>query len=253
MCAGRGVCNYENVVNGTIQPKCECFDPSDTSPGCSDSLLPTGDFLDDATGLFDNVQEDFFDPLIAVFVDHPDKWTSSSWAWAAGLLTVFFVMLLCICSTFWPESTKEKREKYRGSGSPDKKSKSTPSRSSSKKRSPTQLKSIPSPRDSYNPKESSKDAARRSSSRDESSSSRRARTSSTSRKQASSAAAKYFQQGTISHNSSGIEHEYTRNSVSPRNYQATSSSYAAHVRSPSRHSSKGYDYDRPVSPNAAEL
>jgi hypothetical protein len=130
-CAGRGVCNYENVVNGTIQPKCECFDTSDTSPGCSDSLLPNGDFLDDATGLFDNVQEDFFDPLVSVFVDHPDKWTSSSWAWAAGLLTVFFVMLLCICSTFWPE----------GTGNGGKKNGRTSPKSSSKARSPSKAKS----------------------------------------------------------------------------------------------------------------
>lgn len=107
-CAGRGVCNYGASVNGTIQPRCECFDPTDTSPGCSDSLLPSGGFLEDATGLFDNVEEDFFDPLIAVFVDHPDKWTTSSWAWAAGLLTVFLIMLLCICSSFWPTPKQQK-------------------------------------------------------------------------------------------------------------------------------------------------
>jgi hypothetical protein len=44
-CAGRGVCNYAHTINGTIHPKCECFDETDTSPGCSDSLLPDGDFL----------------------------------------------------------------------------------------------------------------------------------------------------------------------------------------------------------------
>jgi hypothetical protein len=103
-CAGRGICNFANSVNGTIQPVCECFDPTDTSPGCSDSLIPDGTFLDDSTGLFDNLEENFFDPLIAVFVDHPDLWTSSSWAWAAGLLTVMLVMVLCICSSFWPKA-----------------------------------------------------------------------------------------------------------------------------------------------------
>lgn len=106
-CAGRGVCNYENVVNGTVQPVCECFDPEDTSPGCSDSLLPDSGFLANADGLFDNLEEDFFDPLIAVFVDHPDKWTTSSWAWAAGLLVVFLIMLLCTCSAFWPAPPKK--------------------------------------------------------------------------------------------------------------------------------------------------
>lgn len=108
MCAGRGVCNYSNTVNGTIQPKCECFDSADTSPGCSDSMIPTGGFLENSNGLLNKVQQNFFDPLIAVFVDHPDKWTTSSWAWAAGLLTVFLIMLLCICSAFWPSGRKKK-------------------------------------------------------------------------------------------------------------------------------------------------
>lgn len=105
-CAGRGTCNYANVANGTIRPKCECFDSSDTSSSCSDSMLPEGLFLDDGEGLFNNLEENFFDPLISVFVDHPDKWTSSSWAWAAGLLTVFFVLLLCICSSCLPGPKK---------------------------------------------------------------------------------------------------------------------------------------------------
>jgi hypothetical protein len=107
-CAGRGVCNYGATSNGTTAPKCECFDESDTSPGCSDSQIPDGGFLRDSTGLFNNVEENFFDPLIAVFVDHPDKWKSASWGWAAGLMIVFLVMLLCICSSFWPGPRYEK-------------------------------------------------------------------------------------------------------------------------------------------------
>lgn len=107
-CAGRGTCNFGNTVNGTLRPKCECFEDGDDSPGCSDSQIPDGAFLEDGTGLFDNIEENFFDPLIAVFVDHPDKWTTSSWAWGAGLLTVFLIMLLCICSTFWPADPKRK-------------------------------------------------------------------------------------------------------------------------------------------------
>ena len=113
-CAGRGVCDYTNMVNGTFQPVCRCFDETDTSPGCSDSLLPDGDFLDDSTGLFDNIEEDFFDPMIAVFVDHPDKWTTASWAWAAGLFSVFLIMLLCICSAFWPERKDKLKKDHRG-------------------------------------------------------------------------------------------------------------------------------------------
>lgn len=106
-CAGRGRCNYGNSVNGTLIPACECFDETDTSPGCSDSLVPDGGYLADGSGLFDNVEENFFDPLVAVFVDHPDKWTTASWGWAAGLMALFLVMLLCICSSFWPGPQKQ--------------------------------------------------------------------------------------------------------------------------------------------------
>eukprot|EP00977_Amphora_coffeiformis_P009120 scaffold2069_cov187-Amphora_coffeaeformis.AAC.37 len=102
-CAGRGRCNYENEINGTKHPKCECFDPDDNSLGCSDSQIPDGGFLADGSGLFDNLEENFFDPLIAVFVDDPDLWTTASWAWAAGLLTICAILLLCICSSFWPQ------------------------------------------------------------------------------------------------------------------------------------------------------
>ena len=49
-CAGRGACNYENTVNGTIRPRCECFDSNDLSPGCTESLHPNGSsFVDHST------------------------------------------------------------------------------------------------------------------------------------------------------------------------------------------------------------
>ena len=41
-CAGRGICNFTAVVNGTVRPKCECFDPTDTRMGCSASLQLDG-------------------------------------------------------------------------------------------------------------------------------------------------------------------------------------------------------------------
>lgn len=105
-CAGRGVCNFAATVDGVTRPKCECYDSSDTSSSCSDSLPPNGAFLKDSSGLVNNLESNFFDPLVAVFVDHPDKWTTASWAWAAGLLALFMVMLLCICSSFWPSPKK---------------------------------------------------------------------------------------------------------------------------------------------------
>lgn len=107
-CAGRGVCNYTNTANGVVRPKCECFDTSDTSPSCSNSQIPDGGFLDDSSGLLNNVEENFFDPLVAVFVDHPDTWSTASWAWAGGLIAVFVILLLCICSSVWPSRSKKR-------------------------------------------------------------------------------------------------------------------------------------------------
>mmetsp|Transcript_13379 Transcript_13379/g.28402 ORF Transcript_13379/g.28402 Transcript_13379/m.28402 type:complete len:825 (+) Transcript_13379:50-2524(+) len=116
-CAGRGICNYQSNVNGTVRPRCECFDPDDTSPGCSDSLVLDGKYLSDSTGLVDDLKEGFFDPLVAVFVDNPDTWTTSSWAWAAGLFVIFLLMLLCICSSFWPRKGIRRRKKNFNSSS----------------------------------------------------------------------------------------------------------------------------------------
>lgn len=101
-CAGRGVCNYAYTNNSVVRPKCECFDTNDTTPGCSDSLIPDGGFLSNSSGLFDNIQQNFFDPLIAVFVDHPSTWSTQTWAWAGGLIAVFVILLLCICSSCCP-------------------------------------------------------------------------------------------------------------------------------------------------------
>lgn len=107
-CAGRGICNYTAIdANNRTRPKCECFDEEDTTAGCSNSQIPDGGFLDDSSGLFNNMEENFFDPLIAVFVDHPSTWTTASWAWAAGLLAVFLILLLCICSSFFPTNPKQ--------------------------------------------------------------------------------------------------------------------------------------------------
>lgn len=111
-CAGRGVCNYDHMVDGITRPKCECFDESDTSEACSDSDIPDGGFLDNSDGLIDNIEENFFDPLIAVFFDHPDKWTTASWAWAGGLGLIGVVMLLCICSSCFCQGGK-KKTRYR--------------------------------------------------------------------------------------------------------------------------------------------
>eukprot|EP00521_Asterionellopsis_glacialis_P007514 CAMPEP_0195283114 /NCGR_PEP_ID=MMETSP0707-20130614/1765_1 /TAXON_ID=33640 /ORGANISM="Asterionellopsis glacialis, Strain CCMP134" /LENGTH=809 /DNA_ID=CAMNT_0040342225 /DNA_START=266 /DNA_END=2695 /DNA_ORIENTATION=+ len=102
-CAGRGVCNYQHVVNGTVRPTCECVDPTDTSAGCSDSLIPDGEYLDNAGGLVNTYNENVLDPLISVFVDHPDRWTTAAWGYAIGLGVLFLIMIGCMCSGCLPQ------------------------------------------------------------------------------------------------------------------------------------------------------
>eukprot|EP00577_Skeletonema_sp_RCC1716_P002999 CAMPEP_0113385332 /NCGR_PEP_ID=MMETSP0013_2-20120614/7408_1 /TAXON_ID=2843 ORGANISM="Skeletonema costatum, Strain 1716" /NCGR_SAMPLE_ID=MMETSP0013_2 /ASSEMBLY_ACC=CAM_ASM_000158 /LENGTH=907 /DNA_ID=CAMNT_0000268077 /DNA_START=81 /DNA_END=2804 /DNA_ORIENTATION=+ /assembly_acc=CAM_ASM_000158 len=108
-CAGRGECVFDHEgANDTVaRPKCKCFDENDKSASCSETFTLNGKYLRDSGSLTDTIKTNFFEPLIAVFVDHPDTWTTSSWAWAAALFVVFLLMILCICSSFWPE--KEKR------------------------------------------------------------------------------------------------------------------------------------------------
>ncbi|KAL3789701.1 hypothetical protein ACHAWO_001049 [Cyclotella atomus] len=113
-CAGRGNCVFPDGTSSNsygsenaTRPRCECFDTSDTSAGCSDTFVLDGKYLRDGSGLTDKIKTSFFEPLIAVFVDHPDTWTTASWAWAAALFVVFLLMILCICSSFWPEKEKK--------------------------------------------------------------------------------------------------------------------------------------------------
>lgn len=231
-CAGRGVCNYNAIgVNGTAQPKCECFDQSDTSPGCSNSLLPGGDFLDNADGLLDNIEEEFFDPLVSVFVDHPDKWTSSSWAWGAGLLTVFLLMLLCICSAFWPESSQQKNKdlsrSYRGT--------TTSPRARSSSASPRKT----STRQSSRPRSSSTGPR-------QSSSSRRPRSSSVEPRQPSTRTERPRRDNNSSsarnHNTSSRRSDVRRHSSEPR------PSSSSQRRAPSYHERYLQEKHRVVSP-----
>eukprot|EP00586_Coscinodiscus_wailesii_P000239 CAMPEP_0172481188 /NCGR_PEP_ID=MMETSP1066-20121228/6856_1 /TAXON_ID=671091 /ORGANISM="Coscinodiscus wailesii, Strain CCMP2513" /LENGTH=661 /DNA_ID=CAMNT_0013243219 /DNA_START=114 /DNA_END=2096 /DNA_ORIENTATION=- len=74
-CAGQGICNF----NATDGPRCECFNSSDTSVGCTESLVMDGKYLEDSSMLRKQFNQGFFDPLVAVFVDHPDTWSTSSW------------------------------------------------------------------------------------------------------------------------------------------------------------------------------
>ena len=115
-CAGRGKCVFPETVasnsygsTNSTRPRCECFDETDTSAGCSDTFVLDGKYLRDGSGLQDKIKTSFFEPLIAVFVDHPDTWTTASWAWAAALFVVFLLMILCICSSFWPEKERKRR------------------------------------------------------------------------------------------------------------------------------------------------
>lgn len=109
-CAGRGVCNWENLnENGDVAPKCECFDSSDTSAGCAETAPLDGKYIADESGLENLNTDKFFDPLIAVFTENPDTWETASWIWASAILVLFLLLLLCICSTFWPKKDKRKK------------------------------------------------------------------------------------------------------------------------------------------------
>jgi len=110
-CAGRGTCDFSNVVNGTVAAKCLCDDETDTSPGCSESLVLDGKYVQNSGGLSILLSQGFFDPLVSVFIDHPDLWTTESWAWAAGLFAILLLMILCICSSFWPQKPKKRKRK----------------------------------------------------------------------------------------------------------------------------------------------
>lgn len=110
-CAGAGECNYESVVNGTVRPTCECFDETDTSPGCSDTVTNDGKYLQDSSRLKNKYTDDWLEPLVAVFVDDPEYWTNESWGWAAGLFALLLMLIFCICSSFWPSSNKKSRRR----------------------------------------------------------------------------------------------------------------------------------------------
>lgn len=105
-CAGRGICQWDNQdENGTIVPRCACFNESDTSPACAESSPLDGKYIRDESVLDNSIREKFFDPLIAVFTDNPDEWERDSWIWASALLVLFLLLMFCVCSTFCPKKT----------------------------------------------------------------------------------------------------------------------------------------------------
>jgi len=110
-CAGRGVCDFNVVVNDTVRPKCNCFNKSDTTPGCAKTLTLDGKYLDDSDGLISQLEKTIFDPLIAVFVDEPNTWSNASWAWASGLLALFLLVIICICTSCMPERKRKRRKR----------------------------------------------------------------------------------------------------------------------------------------------
>mmetsp|Transcript_7887 Transcript_7887/g.14864 ORF Transcript_7887/g.14864 Transcript_7887/m.14864 type:complete len:754 (+) Transcript_7887:177-2438(+) len=109
-CAGRGICNWENRdENGTIVPKCECFDPSDTTPACAESLPLDGKYIRDESVLDNTIGQKFFEPLVAVFTDNPNTWERDSWIWASALLVLFLLLMFCVCSSFCSKKGKQGR------------------------------------------------------------------------------------------------------------------------------------------------
>jgi hypothetical protein len=125
-CAGRGVCNFTHVneTDGLVRPKCECFNVTDTSEACSESLPLDGKYIEDSSGLTNRLRRDFFGPLVAVFTDNPNDWDTDSWIWASALLVIFLLLMLCVCSTFCPKKSNKRRrrgarsDEYRSQGPP---------------------------------------------------------------------------------------------------------------------------------------
>jgi len=108
-CAGRGTCNWDfEDENGTVKPKCECFNATDTSAACSESLPLDGKYIQNEDGLSNNLREKFFDSLVKVFTDNPDEWETKSWCWASAMMVMFLLMILCVCSTFCSKKSKTK-------------------------------------------------------------------------------------------------------------------------------------------------
>jgi len=97
-CAGRGICDYDHKVNGTIRPSCKCFNTSDTSPACTESYVPKGDFF--LKGPLYQYTPGFLDPLISVFLDSPQTWSKTTWGLAAGGIFLFFKIVICILYSF---------------------------------------------------------------------------------------------------------------------------------------------------------
>eukprot|EP00594_Rhizosolenia_setigera_P019576 CAMPEP_0178962956 /NCGR_PEP_ID=MMETSP0789-20121207/14706_1 /TAXON_ID=3005 /ORGANISM="Rhizosolenia setigera, Strain CCMP 1694" /LENGTH=847 /DNA_ID=CAMNT_0020647271 /DNA_START=99 /DNA_END=2642 /DNA_ORIENTATION=- len=115
-CAGRGICDYDNVVNGTVSPACKCFDETDTSPGCSESLVLDGSYLEDSSFLEGVLTETGLEDLYAIWKDDPTAWNKTTWAWAGALLAFFGLLMFCICASFWPSSRKKvlvKKKRHR--------------------------------------------------------------------------------------------------------------------------------------------
>lgn len=116
-CAGRGVCNFTSSVNGTIRPRCECFDNNDTSIGCSDSVKLDAKYYTDPSSLKPKSKTSILEALKLVFTTRPGTWSTASWAWASSLFVLFLLLLMCIISSCC--RCQNRRSKRRGLRSDD--------------------------------------------------------------------------------------------------------------------------------------
>ena len=114
-CAGRGICDFAAVVNGTVRARCNCFNESDTPPGYAETGELDGKYLQDSDGLVSRLERTIFDPLIAVFVDDPSTWSNTSWAWASNFFALFLLIVICLCSSCMPTKKRKRRKTVRRS------------------------------------------------------------------------------------------------------------------------------------------
>mmetsp|Transcript_33137 Transcript_33137/g.76426 ORF Transcript_33137/g.76426 Transcript_33137/m.76426 type:complete len:502 (-) Transcript_33137:221-1726(-) len=117
-CSGRGKCVWIRNETNLLSPpraKCECFDESDTSSGCSSTLVLSGDWVDNAGGLASRRKDGFFDGFVKLFIDEPSTWSNATKIWGCGLAVMVALILLCLCHSLLPRKKKKKKRKRRRS------------------------------------------------------------------------------------------------------------------------------------------
>ena len=111
-CAGRGICDYEHTINGTIYPTCKCFNKSDSSAGCTESYTPKA-YLQDNTKLI-NVVDDYFDSWVDSYFEECDAdlkcFISAHWKLITCCALSTVAIFCCIYISFCSKKNRHKKK-----------------------------------------------------------------------------------------------------------------------------------------------